>query len=452
MSDRLSEYGYNFQIKVITSLLTDKLFLQQSQDILDPGYFENEANKWLIENIIQYSSQYKTPPSLEALKVKIQDIKDDLLKSEVIDHLKESWKQVESTDLPFIKEKTLDFCKNQEIKKAIIQSVDLLKNGDYENIKRKIDLALRAGADKNIGHEYMLHIEDRYTEAVRHVRATPWDVINELTQGGLGKGELGVFVAGPGAGKSWSLVNIGAHAIRQGLKVIHYTMELNEAYVGLRYDSVLTGIINQNLKYHINEIQQTLNSLKGGLVIKYYPTKSTSVNGLKAHIEKCKMLGFNPDLIIIDYGDLLKGPGNEKRHEEIEIIYEEMRGLAGEYEVPVWTASQANRSSSEVEVIEADKIAQSFGKVMVADFVISLSRKINDKIAGTGRWHLIKNRFGPDGITLPSKINTSNGQIQIFADTSSDGKQAQKQMDGGAEAMRKLLGRKYQEIKGEGFE
>ena len=154
-----------------------------------------------------------------------------------------------------------------------------------------------------------------------------------------------------------------------------------------------------------------------------------------------------PDVVIVDYADLLRGPGQEKRH-ELEGIYEDLRGLAGEYDIPVWTASQANRSALEEDVIGAEKISESYGKVMVADFVISLSRKVQDKLAGTGRWHVIKNRFGPDGITLPSKMNTSNGQIHIYADTSVQGKDAQKQMDNGEEYTRKLLSRKFQEIQG----
>ena len=90
---------------------------------------------------------------------------------------------------------------------------------------------MKAGADKDIGHEYMTSIEERYTEAVRHVQPTPWEVINELTDGGLGKGELGVMVAPAGIGKSWALMNIGADAVKKGKTVLHYTLELNEAYV-----------------------------------------------------------------------------------------------------------------------------------------------------------------------------------------------------------------------------
>ena len=451
MTDRLSSYGYSFQIKVITALLTDKMFMQQISDILLPTYFESEANNWIVDNILEYNKEYKTSPTLEVMKVKIEAVEHDVLKQQIIDHLKDAWKYTEATDLQFIKEQALDFCKNQEIKKAILSSVDLLKNGRYDDIKSKIDGALKAGGDKDIGHDYMTSIEERYTDAVRDTKETPWDVINELTDGGLGEGELAVFVAPAGIGKSWGLINIGANAIKKGMTVLHYTLELNEAYVGLRYDSVITGIANQNLKHYQSQVKEDLEKLDGELIIKHYPTKSVSVMGLRSHIEKCIMQDKKPDVIIVDYADLLRGHGQEKRH-ELEGIYEDLRGMAGEYEIPVWTASQANRSALEEDVIDASKVSESYGKVMVADFIISLSRKIQDKLAGTGRWHVIKNRFGPDGITLPSKMNTSNGQIHIYADTSVQGKDTQKQMDKGEEYTRQMLARKFKEISNDEFE
>ena len=451
MTDRLSSYGYSFQIKVITALLTDKSFLQQISDIILPSYFESDANNWIVETILQYHLDYKASPSLEVMKVKLEEVDHEVLKTQIVQYLKDAWKFTEADDLEFIKQQALDFCKNQEIKKAILSSVDLLKNGRYEEIKSKIDGALKAGGDKDIGHDYMTSIEERYTDAVRDTKETPWEVLNDLTDGGLGKGELAVFVAPAGIGKSWGLINIGAHAIKKGMTVLHYTLELNEAYVGLRYDSVVTGIANQNLKHYQSQVKEDLEKIDGELIIKHYPTKSVSVIGLRSHIEKCIMQGKKPDIIIVDYADLLRGHGQEKRH-ELEGIYEDLRGMAGEYEIPVWTASQANRSALEEDVIDASKIAESYGKVMVADFVLSLSRKVADKLAGTGRWHVIKNRFGPDGITLPSKMNTSNGQIHIYADTSVQGKDAQKQMDNGEEYTRKMLARKFQEISNDEFE
>jgi replicative DNA helicase len=451
MTDRLSSYGYAFQIKVITSLLVDKSFLQQISDILSPKYFESDANEWIVSTILEYQKEYNASPTLEVMKVKLEKVEHDVLKDQVVAHLKDAWKYTDSTDLEYIKDQAMDFCKNQEIKKAILGSVELLKHGQYDEIKATVDNALKAGADKNIGHDYMIDIDERYTEAVRFVQETPWEVINELTDGGLGKGELGVMVAPAGIGKSWALMNVGAHLIKKGKTVVHYTLELNEAYVGLRYDSVITGIANQNLKHYQEDIKEQLSKLKGELIIKHYPTKSVSVMGIRAHVEKCIMQDKKPDVIIVDYADLLRGHGQEKRH-ELEGIYEDLRGMAGEYEIPVWTASQANRSALEEDVIDASKVSESYGKVMVADFILSLSRKVQDKLAGTGRWHVIKNRFGPDGITLPSKMNTSNGQFNIYTDTSVGGRDTQKQMDNGNDMARQMLARKYQETQSEGFE
>jgi len=255
-------------------------------------------------------------------------------------------------------------------------------------------------------------------------------------------------MAPAGIGKSWLLINIGANAIKQGKTVIHYTLELNDTYVGQRYDSVITGIAAQNLKNYTDDIEEKLETLAGELIIKYYPTKSTGVMGIKAHIEKTVMLGNTPDLVIVDYGDLLKVNTKKDKHEALEELYEEMRGMAGEYEIPVWTASQAGRAALENDIIEADKIASSYGKVMVADFLMSLARKVEDKLSGTGRGHVIKNRFGPDGITLPSKINTNNGQFQFFEPQTSQGKQTTQTMKSGENILKQSLAQKFKDLGG----
>jgi len=448
MSDKLSDFGYMFQIKIITCLFTDKNFLRQIIDILEDDYFENDANQFIVDTVRKYFMKYKTQPTAEVMKVELSTITDDLLRTNVISNLKESFKYTDSQDLTFIKEKTIDFCKNQELKKAILNSVELLKLGQFDAIKVRIDQAMTAGGDRNLGHEYVEEVDNRYNMAVRHVFKTGWDEIDNLMDGGLGHGELGVVVAPAGIGKSFLLVNIGAAAIKAGYNVLHYTLELNEAYVGLRYDSVLTGIANQELKYNIAEVKETVEKIPGNLVIKYYPTKGATINTIASHIEKYKMLGKKPDLVIIDYADLLRGTGGkgkELRH-ELGNIYEEMRGMAGELELPVWTASQANRSALNEDVIQADKIAESYSKIMTSDFVMSLSRKIEDKSNGTGRIHIIKNRFGPDGITFPAKINTNNGNFDIYDQHSIQGKGLQQGMDDSENTIRKMLKQKMTEL------
>jgi len=448
MTDKLSEYGYSFQVKALSAMFSDRSFLQQIADIIQAEYFESDANSWLLDIILTHFREYKTPPSHDVLKVKITEIDDDILKTSIMEQLKEVFRYIDSDDLKFVKDEILRFCKNQEIKHAIMDSVNLLKIGNYDEIKSKIDSAMKAGADTDIGHEYKKDVIARYTNSARDTITTGWDVIDDLMDGGLAKGELGVVMAPAGIGKSWMLINIGANAVKQGKTVIHYTLELNDTYVGQRYDSVITGIAAQNLKNYTDDIEEKLKTLPGELIIKYYPTKSTGIMGIKAHIEKTIMLGNTPDLIVIDYGDLLKVNTKKDKHEALEELYEELRGMAGEYEIPVWTASQAGRSALEDDIIEADKIASSYGKVMVADFLMSLSRKVEDKLSGTGRGHVIKNRFGPDGITLPSKINTNNGQFEFFEPQTSQGKQATKTMKTGENMLKKNLAQKFKDLGG----
>jgi hypothetical protein len=436
------QYGYSFQTKLIACLFKDRAFLQQIMDILDPVYFESEANITIVESIKDYFQEYKQPPTMEVMSVKVKDLDNDMLKTQVVEHLKDSYKQLDAPDLDFVKEQTIKFCKNQVLKSAIMESVQLLERGEYDQIKMTIDDAMKAGLERAIGHEYIEEIDARYLESVRNTVTTGWDIIDDIADGGLGKGELGVFVAPSGIGKSWALVNVGAAAVKAGLNVIHYTLELNESYVGLRYDAVLSGIQAQELKYHIEEVKDIVGKLEGKLIVKYYPTKGGTVNTLASHIDKCRLQGFDPDLIIVDYADLLRGHGKEVRH-ELGNIYEDLRGLAGEHEIPVWTASQANRSALSDDIIGAEKIAESYAKIMTADFVVSLSRKIEDKLANTGRWHIIKNRFGQDGITFPSKMNASNGQIEIYAPNSLDGQDVQQDMDNHSEYLRKVLKQKY---------
>ena len=432
MSDTFQIYGYSFQIKLLAALFKNKSFLQQVSDILESEYFESEANKWIATTIIDYFTEYKSSATLEVMKVRVDTVDNEVLKVSIVDTLKEIMKNLEAEDMTFVQDEIMD-------------SVNLLQAGDYDGIKFVIDEAMKAGSDRDLGHEYMVDIDDRFSETTRKTVESGWSAIDELMDGGLGPGELGVMVAPAGIGKSWALVNVAANAVKAGKTVIQYTLELNAAYVGLRYDAVFTGIAAQNLKYYQDDIKEKIESIDGELVIKYYPTKTATVNTLRAHLDRCIMMDKKPDLIVVDYADLLRGNGKEIRH-ELGNIYEDLRGLAGEYEVPVWTASQANRSALEDDVIGADKIAESYSKIMTADFVLSLSRKIEDKIAGTGRWHVIKNRFGPDGITFPSKMNMSNGQINIYEESSVQGKVAQGEMNQGSEAMRKRLATKYKEV------
>ena len=449
--DKLTDFGHTFQIKSISALMKNQTFLEQIHDILDEKHYDSDSLKWVVKECKKYYDEYRKCITLDVFKVKTQEVENDVLKVSIVENLKEVFRHLESPDLDFIEDKALDFFKNQTLKSAIVQSVEIMESkGDFEQIKRLVDDALNAGTERNIGHEYIQHIEDRYSETARSTVETGWEVIDDLTQGGLGGGELGVIVAPAGVGKTWVLAAIGANAMKRGKHIVHYSLELNESYVGLRYDSIFTGIANQNLKYHKDDVQTEMDKLKGDLVIKYYPTKSASVNTLSAHLKRITTLGTEVDMVVVDYADILKDTGNsrEVRH-ALGNIYEDLRGLAGEFQIPVWTASQANRSALDEDVIEATKVSESYQKIMTADFVMSLSRKVEDKIGNTGRFHVIKNRFGPDGMTFPAKVNTNTGKMEIYEGNSVGGKEQQNKIDNRDNLMKKMLSNRYEDLMNE---
>ena len=410
----LNQYGPDFQIKVLSSLLTHKEFLTNIHDIISDEFFENSAHKWCIKQILNYYDKYHTTPSMEVLKVELQKIDNEVLQISLKDQLKQAF-VASDEDLDYVQEEFTNFCKNQQLKKALMTSVDLLKAGDFDGIRNIVDNALKAGQDKNVGHEYNKDIEERYRENSREIVPTPWERINDLLQGGLGNGDFGLIFGNPGGGKSWSLVALGGYAVRLGYNVLHYTLELGEDYVGKRYDSFFTKVPVDKITSFRNKVEELVPDLKGQLIIKEFPTGRATVSTIESHINKCSDMGVKPDLIIIDYVDLLQGrKKSRERKDEIDDIYTSTKGLARQLNIPVWSVSQVNRAGAQDKIIEGDKAAGSYDKMMISDFAMSLSRKKEDKVNGTGRFHIMKNRYGMDGLTFSVNADTSTGHFEVF--------------------------------------
>lgn len=446
--DTLVKYGHSYQAKVITSVITDRAFLEQIYDILLEDFFESEANQWIVNRIKKYFNTYRELPTLEIFKSELDEEENELLKVDIIEKLKEIWSYRNSTELKYIKDKFLTFCKNQKLKQAMYESIEELKKGNYEAIKQKFDEAFKAGTDRNIGLILTKEeVNNVFTVLKRNTIETPWTVINDITQGGLAPGELGIVVGGPGSGKSWTLSSLGLAAALSGKNVVHYTLELSEGAIAQRYYSILTGIAAHALPYNIDEIKHKLQNIinkKSNLIIKNYPTKTASLNTLRAHMEQTIAIEGKPDFAIIDYGDLLKPLGfyREKRL-EIGNIYEDIRGFAGEYGMPTWTGSQANRTAAEGSIIVGEQVSEDYSKIMIGDFIMSIHRKVEDKVSKTARVHIIKNRFGPDGLTYPSKFNADNGHMSIFEEQSLQGQQTKKDMGENGTNLKKILKDKY---------
>ena len=410
----LHQYGQTFQLKIIGALLTQQKFLINVSETIDSSYWESPSSQWVINYVLKYFNEYHTYPTIETLAIETKKVENDILKISITETLKEAYRLAKSKDIEYVETEFTNFCLNQQVKKAIMTSVDLLGMGDFDGIRNLINNALKSGDNKDIGHEYNIDIESRYREDDRRPIAFPWKIFNDMTQGGMGRGDLILIPGNPGGGKTWVAIAMGAFAAAMGYNVFHYTLELAEGYVGKRYDSIFSGIDIDKLNDRRSEVETAVKAIKGNIIIKEYPPKNASYETIKAHIRQVKTLqNIEPHLVIIDYIDYVKTSNRKDRNEELDDLYIGGKSFAKELNIPVVSPVQANRTGAKNKILEGDNLAGNYSKLMIADMVISLARTRKDKMHGTGRFHWMKNRFGPDGLSYSSRINTANGYIEI---------------------------------------
>jgi len=447
------EYGKSFQEKVMQALLSDRAWAEQTLEVFDPSYFDLKYLYYLADRYFGHAKKYKVFPTLQLLVTIIRDeLKvgtDSILRDQIIEYLTRMRSNPDPGDLQYVKEKSLDFCRKQALKQELVAAVDKMQAGKYEEIVEGLKRAVIVGTTPALGHEFFADYESRFTRLQRNAVPTGLDELDrkDIMNGGLGNGEIGVVVAPTGVGKSHFLTMLGANALRHGVDVLHYTMELSEAAVGLRYDSNLCDIDSNTVIDNKDNVLETYKSQKlGRLIIKEFPTNSASIYTLRAHIERLDVRGFKPGLIVIDYADIMRSTRqyDSLRH-ELKLIYEELRGFAGEKKLPIWTASQSNKEGSSADVVDLSNMSEAYGKAMVADVVLSISRKSHEKSSGHGRLYVAKNRAGRDGLVYPCMIDTARSKFAIVGKAGGLQEAASEDED----EMKKVLRNKWRELKNE---
>jgi replicative DNA helicase len=417
----LGVFGKAFQENLCKLLVYDRSFCDQMQEVLDVGFLELKYLQVFTSKLFDYKDQYKTHPTngtLNSIFNTELELENEVIQKQINDYFVRIQAFPDVDDKEYVKNKSLDFCRKQVLKSAMMKSVPLLNECSFEEIETLITKALRLGMDNDFGYDYIKDFDERFMEKSRNPVSTGWTKIDKITKGGLGTGELGVVIAPTGAGKSHVLVHLGAQALKQGKNVVHFTLELGDTIVAKRYDACLTGINLDDIISQKEAIYEHIKDIDGQLIVKEYPTKSATTVTIKNHLEKIRQTQMEIDMIIVDYGDLLRSTiankrNAEKRH-ELEGIYEELRGIAQEFECPLITASQTNRKGLNEEVITMESISEAFNKCFVADFIISLSRTIKDRNCNIGRLFIAKNRNGPDAIIYSVFMDTGTVTIKVL--------------------------------------
>jgi len=414
-----SKYGKTFQEKLVFLILDDRVFADRMLEVLNVEFLEFKYLQTFVEKIFHHKTKYKEQPSHETMKTIVKSQLEDVneaLQKQIRDYYARVLTNVNILESgQYIKDTALDFCRKQKLREAMMKSTSLLKKCSFDEISVLINEALKAGADADFGYDYIKDFEKRFEFSGRDTITTGWENMDKITGGGCGRKELGVVIAPTGVGKSMVLVHLGATALKAGMTVVHYTLELRDTVIANRYDSCITGIPLDELMDRKTEIRDFLKDIDGTLIVKEYPTKTATTNTIRAHLEKLKQQGIIPDMIIVDYADLLRtlSTRREKR-EELESIYEELRAIMMENNVVGWTASQTNRTGLQAEIITMQSISEAFNKCFIADLIFSVSRTTEDKQKNGGRIYIAKNRNGQDGLVFSIFMDTANIDIKIL--------------------------------------
>ncbi len=422
-SRKMAMKELSFQTKLIKIFLEDDIFFQQITDILLSDYFDNIHHKILFKHIQSYIKKYNSSPNYETLKSLIS-YKEQGIQQEQLLALIDVITNFKLNDIQYVKDVSLDFCRKQSLKKGLIKAAKAWEMEDYDNISVIISNSLKMGEPKNSGHNYLTELERRLVTEKR-APITAMEGLDSIIAGGLSGGELGILLAPTGGGKSMGLVKFASNAMLEGKKVVYYSLEMKEEKIGHRFDAALNNIPLKYVTEYSDKIRETSLYLKNKgaeLFIKEFPTGTATVNSLKSHLQSLERdFGIKPDVVFVDYADIMKSTSDySERRYNLTSIYESLRALAMELNIPIWTATQANREAINSPKFDLKVISESLGKAQTADVILGIGRTEEDKADRKAKMMILKNRNGEDGFSINLHFDTSNLDIRVLQEVSNN--------------------------------
>ena len=404
------DFNIKFQRLLVAKLLQDRSTLPRVRRALDPEHFTDLKLRQVVDLLIKVWEGERVVPGPVVLKELIGE-EDELWQT-----IQELY-SIDVSDGEIAIKQAVDFATHQAIASALLHSAELNEEGEYERVGQEILEAVSMGRNGRYDpYDYFASMLDRirsYGAEVGHKVPTGIGHLDRALDGGLEVGELGVILAPPGHGKTLVLVNFGAAAISLGYKVVHYTLEIHEKNVAKRYDMCLTGMNKHQIRSRKRSAASHLIKLsrrvRRSLFIKEFGAGDLTIGSLTAHLQYLiESHNFAPDLILIDYADLMRSDRQyEQKRFELKAIYEGLRTVGGKMGTPVWTASQTNRESLGMHLITPDKVAECWQIIAVADVVLTLNRTSHEALAGMARLYGAKMRENPDGEIFACRMDPS---------------------------------------------
>lgn len=398
-------FSKDFQLNLLGLMFQDYEFLTYAHEIIHPDYFSDDILAWYFSVIKDHFLDYQERITELVLRNELSKaVRNKKIKQTEIPSYVSAFKKIKQTvgNKGYFVSELTTFCQHQAIIKACLEVPDLLDRQDFDQIKARWEAALQVGMVNNIGTEYFIDYPERIRgrqERRHRIMPTGITQIDDYLNGGLKPKQLGIWMGPVNRGKTIALMQCAKRCIIAGGKVIHYTLEMSEEEVSERYDSAFSRIPMNLLGDREGDLLRFLHKegvARGhSLIIKEYSTKRATVGTLLAHFRMCVQAGFIPDLVVVDYLDLVK-PACQRaaKREELTDISEEMRGAAGETDVPWWTGTQSRRAAISMELHTEEEVGEDIGKINTADVAITLNQTQDELHQHIMRAFIAKNRNG----------------------------------------------------------
>lgn len=426
----------SIQEKILALLWTDTTYIELYSECVKPKYFQKAIHIDLCRILLNYYEKYGEAPTKDSFVQEVYTMCEKnrskaKLQEEYLDCIDRLVKY-DYNDYDFLKDKIIEFGKKQAMIEAIMESADIIESNGSESYHQVSDIIQKAqmvGENaKDLGINYWDNYEERihsYTDAEDVIERIPTGMgkVDEILNGGIGKTELCVVLAPPGKGKTTTLINTGANALRNGYTVFHFSLENNEKQITRNYDLRLLNRSFEYLQEESIKCADALGRIKkysngGQLFIKKYPTKGVTVDTLKMYINHIERIyGVKADLVIVDYGAILKSKSNygDKRN-NIESNYEDLKALADELDVAVVTGAQGNRGSLSKRVVTMEDLAEAFAIANISDIMFALCQTLREKKENKMRAFFTKVRDAKDSILLSGEIQYETKRMSFEED------------------------------------
>jgi len=377
----------NIEDIILSRLISDEFYLRNVLPYLKDDYFTDTPHTKVYNLIREYFDEYNGLPSMSALHIELQNSE---MSQGDYDACKNILEKIESTtdaNYDWVREKTEKFCQDRAVYNAIMESIQILDGQSKQDkgaITQILEEALSVSFDTHIGHDFLEDFEDRYDFYHRKIERIPFDLemMNKITKKGIPRKTLNMILAGTGVGKTLMMCHFASANLMEGKNVLYITLEMAEERIAERIDANLMHVqLNELEQLPKDSYEKKLNRIRdktsGKLVIKEYPTASVGSGHFRHLLNELKSKKkFTPDVIYIDYLNLcissrMKMGANVNSYTLIKSIAEELRGLAVEYNLPIFSATQTNRTGFTNSDVGLEDTSESFGLPATADFMIA---------------------------------------------------------------------------------